>query len=238
MPRPLARLGAAPIPRAVPTPRTGSDGGYPWSDGELLYAADLNAAIAGATAGGSGSVTSVATSGAGISGGPITTSGTLTVQWNAGAVNTLSGLTLASGVLTAPAASFTTITGTATYAQLPAEVQSLPIAFPFASKPGASALVNVPVPMALTVPASLAGTVTFSTTRTTANAVFTVNRITAAGTTTALGTITVTATSATSNTLAGTGGSLAIGDTLQIVAPSSQDATLADIGISILCSRI
>lgn len=35
-------------------PRTGSDGGYPWSDGELLYAADLNAAIAGASASGGG----------------------------------------------------------------------------------------------------------------------------------------------------------------------------------------
>lgn len=39
--------------------------------------------------GSGGSVTSVATSGAGISGGPITNAGTLSVQWNAGTVSTI-----------------------------------------------------------------------------------------------------------------------------------------------------
>ena len=47
------------------------------------------------TAGGSGTVTDVATSGAGISGGPITTTGTLTVEWNAGEVTGLNADTLA-----------------------------------------------------------------------------------------------------------------------------------------------
>jgi hypothetical protein len=47
-------------------------------------------------------VTSVATSGAGISGGPITGTGTLTVQWNAGSVATIgTGLSLSGGTLTA-----------------------------------------------------------------------------------------------------------------------------------------
>jgi hypothetical protein len=51
---------------------------------------------------GSGTVTSVATSGAGISGGPITGTGTLTVQWNAGSVATVgTGLSLSGGTLTA-----------------------------------------------------------------------------------------------------------------------------------------
>jgi hypothetical protein len=188
--------------------------------------------------GGAGSVTSVATTGAGITGGPITTSGTLSVQWNAGAVSSLTGLSLAAGVLSAVPA-FAAITGTATYAQLPTEVQQLPISFPFAGQPPAAGVVNVPMAFAITVAAALAGTVVYYTTQPTSSAVFTVNKISGA-TTTALGTVTVS-TSGTSHTnaaLAGAGGSLAVGDVLQIVAPTVQDTALADVGISVLCARV
>ena len=124
-----------------------------------------------------------------------------------------------------------------TYASLPTEVQQLPIAFPFSGKPDASATINVPMVMAVTVPASLAGTRVYDTTKTTSNAVFSLNKI-SGGSTTALGTVTVTSSSNTSATLAGAGGSLAAGDTMQLVAPSSQDATLANVGITILAARV
>jgi len=120
------------------------------------------------------------------------------------------------------------------YASLPTEVAQVPIAFPFQGKPAASALVNVPMTMALAIPASLAGTRVFASTAPTGTPTFTLNRI--VGTTpTAIGTIQFTG--QTTATLLGAGATLNAGDVLQLVTPSSQDATLSDCSITIMAAR-
>lgn len=116
-------------------------------------------------------------------------------------------------------------------------VEKIPIAFPVTGKPVAATSVFVPVTIAMTIPAALAGTKAFANVASTGAPVFTLNKLAAGGTSTALGTITATAGSKTNFVLAGAGGSLAVGDVLQLTSPSPQDTTLADVGITLTALR-
>lgn len=133
--------------------------------------------------------------------------------------------------------SFSTITGVATFAQLPASVQSVPITFNFSGKPATGSIANAPAAMAMTIPSGLVGTTAYDSTKTTSSAAFAVNRIVNGTTITQIGTMTVTSASNTSVTLAGSGATLAVGDVLQVVSPT-QDATLSDVSFTILAARV
>jgi len=123
---------------------------------------------------------------------------------------------------------------------MPPQLQQVAICFAFTGKPAANTNLNVAVPWALTLPSGLVGSVIYDVTVPTANAVFQLYKITSGvgGVRTNIGTITITTASRTSCTLASAGTSLAIGDTLQLVTPNTQDATLADVGITVLCMRV
>jgi hypothetical protein len=111
------------------------------------------------------------------------------------------------------------------------------IAFPFAGKPAAGAMVVAPMAIPIVVPSGLASTKGYAMTAAAASAAFTLNKITAAGVSTALGTITAPAGAKSGFTLSGAGGTLAAGDSLQLVAPGTQDTALADLGITLLVNR-
>lgn len=111
------------------------------------------------------------------------------------------------------------------------------VTMPFIGKPAFNAFLILPTTFPLTIPAALAGTVGFANTTSTGSAVFTLNKLTTTGASSVLGTITVPAATKSAFTLAGAGGSLAVGESLHLAAPNPQDATLADITITVMGTR-
>lgn len=153
----------------------------------------------------------------------------------------LSGYVLGSSLGSAavmPASAFKAAGAAETWATLPSEAQSIPLPIVIPGKPGVSQVMNIVIPMAITIAANFALTVAYQGTQATANMDFTVNKI-SGGTVTALGTITLgtaSKTAITRPTVALT--NFAAGDVLQVVAPAAQDATGADIGITIMGSKV
>jgi hypothetical protein len=113
----------------------------------------------------------------------------------------------------------------------------LQLAFAFSGRPVASARITVPVVIPFVIAANLSGShATATTPGTVAAASFTVDKL--VGTTpTQIGTISFAAGSAFA-TFSGAGAEFDAGDTLQIIAPATQNAALADIGINIMVRRL
>jgi len=192
--------------------------GYPWSPGQPLMAADLNAAIAHGT-------------------GPQGPAGPAGPQGPAGPASTVPGPPGATGPAGPPGAtSFAGLTGSATYAQLPTEVAQVPVALPYVGKPTASMMVHVPMSMALTLAANFAGSVGFAATPPAATATFTVYRV-VSGTPTSIGTVAISTAGAFTFTAA-SGTTFNAGDVLRVTAPSSQDANLSDLAITFMATRV
>jgi hypothetical protein len=110
-----------------------------------------------------------------------------------------------------------------------------PVVFSFSGKPVAGAKIIVPAAQRMLVPANLAGSIgRVGGSSSTATAAFTLAIISGSGTRT-VGTISV---SGYTITFSGAGGTVEIGDALRLQAPSAQDATLTDLGITILTERV
>jgi hypothetical protein len=93
---------------------------------------------------------------------------------------------------------------------------------------------NVVIPHAMTIPAGLNGSMGFAGTTSTGAASYSLKKNGGA----AFGTIDYTAGNAAPNLVAVSDTTFAAGDRLTITAPAVQDATLADVGFTVLAQRI
>lgn len=132
------------------------------------------------------------------------------------------GLTIGTG-LTNNAGSLTTV------GQQPAIIAATFVGVPANSQ----IILYAPIAVAMTVPSSCTGSLMKAATAATASTVFLVKDLT---TSTTLCTATF-ASSGTSATFSGSGGSITVGDIVEIIGPATADATLATIGANILATR-
>ena len=127
---------------------------------------------------------------------------------------------------------------TLTYSELPTEILDFPLSFIIQGKPNSSQTYNLVIAMPITIPIDLTGTFSYVGMVATGSSLFVINKI-SGGTTTAIAEILLIAGSHTANTLTcSTAVTFAAGDVFQLVGPASPDATLSDIGITILSTKI
>jgi hypothetical protein len=114
-------------------------------------------------------------------------------------------------------------------------IATVPIAFVVTSQT-VGTTINIPIAIGLSVPASLGGSQAVAQTGPAGSLTFSLNKTTSAfGTPTVLGTI-VFAASAHTATFSGAGGTLNVGDILQLICTTT-DASFANAGITILATR-
>jgi hypothetical protein len=115
-------------------------------------------------------------------------------------------------------------------------LNTVPIAFIIPGQPSAGQAYHVPIVLPLSIPANLAGSQIYFGTADTSGPMLTylfrLQRV-RAGVVTTLGDIS----RPSAVTFSGVGGDLQVGDILRLLAPTAQDSTMADIGITILAER-
>jgi hypothetical protein len=163
-----------------------------------------------------------------VSGGPVTGAGTLTFALKTQAANTF----LAGPVSGAAA---TPTMRTIAKGDLSSDTYVYHLTAFYPGVPTSNATVTrVPVALAVSFPANLAGSVATASVAATSSTVFTIKKNGSA-----VGTITFAAgsTSATFATTSGAVVNLAAGDIISVSAPTTADATLADVGIVLAGTR-
>jgi hypothetical protein len=120
------------------------------------------------------------------------------------------------------------------YADMPAEVQQVPVSFPFSGTITATAMVHIPMTMPVTIAAfSSANAATYVGANPAATATFTLYKV-RSGTATSIGTVQISTSGVI--TFGGSGDSnILLGDVLRMTSPA--DTTLADVGITVMALR-
>lgn len=105
--------------------------------------------------------------------------------------------------------------------------------------PGSSGLmVRLAVTRATRLPAGLTGTIAFSGANATTSTAIAIQKRTAAGVTTSVGTLTWTSASSAATVSFTSAVDFAAGDFVQLVGPATQDATLADLSVTLVATRL